>query len=341
MAVYRSKGALFAVILESTFNGGGTFTDSDVVEVTTDTNLKPEVDSIERKAVCNSFVPQPKVAGKEYGSGTFGLELIGSDNGLLGSVVLRVALGIEEAPGADSGAFIGYSDAGTTPANMIHEAQPGETGTAYLYKLNKPCGDQESIAIKQMLGCDTSDSQSLVFTGVIPNSVTFDMPVADICTVSFDIGASGFQTSSGEVLLNSDCGSNNPFVGKNATFTVDDVTYEAKDLSFSIENTVSDREAITSAGITSKVITQKVIKGSLKINFENWDELDKFKNNADAKIYLELNTGGHKFAIYIPRARYTSVSIEDDDGVLVNNIEFEAAEDINTGEAILVAYKAP
>ncbi len=340
MAIYRSKGAVYAVILETTFNSGGTFSDTDVIEVTSDTNLKPEVDSIERKAVCSSFVAQPKIAGKESGSGTLAVELIPDASGdLHGAPVLQVAMGIREVPGNGTGAFIGYSDAGTTPANKIYEAQSGETGEAFLYKLNKPCGTQESLAIKQMLGCDTADSQTLLFTGVVPNSVTFDFPVADIATISFDIGAAGFSTASGETLLNGLCLDTNPFVGKNAVFTVDGHSYEAKDLQFSIENTVSDREAITSSGITEKAITAKLVKGSLTINFQDWSELDKFKNNQDAEIYLEMSSGTHKFAIYIPRARYTSVGIEDDDGILVNKIEFEATEDSTLGEAILVAHQ--
>jgi len=341
MSVYRSKTAVYAVILESTFNGGGVFTDSDVVEVTSDTSLKPEVDSIERKGVCASFVPKAKVAGKEFGSGSLGVELIPDPTGagLTGGKILRVALGIEEAPGTDSGAFIGYSDAGVTPANKIYEAQTGETGTAYLYKLNKPCGTQESLAVKEMLGCDTSDSQSLVFTGVIPNNVQIDLPVADVCTVTFDVGASAFQTSSGETPLVSTCSAEIPYVGKNAKFTVSDVTYEAKDVSISIENTVSDREAITSSGITDKVITGKVVKGSLKITFENWDELNRLKNNTEAQLYIELKASGNTFAIYIPYAVWSSVGVEDDDGVLVNAIEFEAAVDPITDEAILIAHE--
>ena len=52
-------------------------------------------------------------------------------------------MGIVEAPGIGTGAFIGYSDAGTTPADMIYEADTGDTGTATFYKLNKPCGSQD------------------------------------------------------------------------------------------------------------------------------------------------------------------------------------------------------
>lgn len=341
MAIYRSNSAVYAVIKEGTFNAGGTFTDTDVVEATSDTSMKPEGDSIERKAIKNSFLSQPKMAGKIYGSGTFGVELIpvgGASIDLNGADLLEVALGVRADAGLDAGAFIGYSDAGTTPANMIFPAGSGDTGTAVLYTLSKPCGSQPSLAIKQMLGCDAGDSQSITFTGIVPTSVKFDFPVADVATVSFDVGASGYATTSGETILSGTAISENPYVGKNATFTVDDTAYEAKDLSFTVENTVTDREAITSSGISSKAVTKKVIKGSLSVTFENYDELNKFKNNTDAAVYLEMDSGTHKFAIYFPRARYTSVAIEDADGILENKIEFEAYEDATSGEAIYVAH---
>ena len=337
---YRTNSALYAVIKEAAFNGGGTFLDADVVEATSDTSLAPEIDSIERKSVSNSFLMSPKLPGKESGSGTFGVELIPEETGtdLNGKAILEVALGIVEVPGTESGAFIGYSDAGVTPAAMIYEAAALEDGTATLYKLNKPCGTQDSLAIKQFLGCDAGDSQILEYTGIVPNSVSFDFPVADIATISFDVGAAGFATSAGAAILSSVYLTANPYVGKNATFEVGGVVYEAKDLNFTIENTVSDREALTSSGITDKIITAKVVKGTLSVTFENYDELDKFKNSTDATCYLEMASGVHKFAIWLPRIRYTSVGIEDDDGILVNKIEFEAYEDAS-GEAILIAHE--
>ncbi len=342
---YRSTSAIYAVIKEATFNGGGTFTDNDVVEVTSDTALKPEIDAIERKAVSNSFISSPKLPGKESGSGTFAVELIpvgGTSNDINGSAVLEVALGTREDAGSDTGCIIGASDAAGTPADMIYEVTTGETGTAILYKLNKPCGGQDSLAVKQFLGCDTTDSEIITYTGIVPNSVTFDFPVADIATVSFDTGAAGFNTTSNETILNPVFISANPYVGKNAKFTVDSTSYEAKDLQFSIENTVSDREALTSSGITSKVITSKMVKGSLTVTFENYDELNKFKNSTDAAVYLQMDstdgTNNYEFAIYLPRVRYTSVSIEDDDGVLANKIEFEGYQDA-AGEAILIGHR--
>lgn len=337
---YRTTSALYAVIKEATFNTGGTYLDTDVVEATSDTSLTPEIDAIERKAVSNSFLTSPKLPGKESGSGTFGVELIPEESGtdVNGKAILEVALGIVEAPGTGTGAFIGYSDAGITPADMIYEADVADDGTATLYKLNKPCGDQDSLAIMQYLGCDVGDSQLIEYTGIVPNSVTFDFPVADIATVSFDVGAAGFSTSAGAAILNSVYLSENPYVGKNAKFVVGGVTYEAKDLNFSIENTISDREALTSTGITDKIVTSKVVKGTLSVTFENYDELNKFKNSTDATCYLEMASGTHKFAIYLPRIRYTSVGVEDDDGILVNKIEFEGYED-TSGEAILIAHE--
>lgn len=341
---YRSTSAVYAVIKEAIFNGGGTFVNGDVVEVTSDTALKPEIDAIERKAVSNSFLKSPKLPGKESGSGTFAVELIpvgNTSNDINGSVILEVALGIREDAGLDTGCIIGASDAAGTAADEIYEVQTGETGTAVLYKLDKPCGGQVSLAIKQFLGCVTADSQVITYTGIVPNSVTFDFPVADIATVSFDTGAAGFGTSAGDAILDTIYISSNPYVGKNAKFTVDTVAYEAKDLQFSIENTVSDREALTSSGITDKIITAKMVKGSLTVTFENYDELTKFKDSTDASVYLEMDsTDGvtpHKFAIYLPRVRYTSVSIEDDDGVLANKIEFEGYADAS-GEALLIGH---
>jgi hypothetical protein len=341
MALYRSNSAVYAIIKESTFNAGGTFHSSDVVEVTSDTALKPEGDSIERKAIKNSFVSQPKMAGKIFGSGKCGVELIPLGTGstaLNGSALLEVALGIVEAPGLAAGAFIGYSDAGHTPAKQIYEAGASDTGVATLYKLAKPCGSQPSLAIKQFLGCDASDSQTITYTGVVPSSVKFDFPVANVASISFDLGASGYTTASGEPIISGTALVENPYVGKNATFTISGVNYEAKDLSFSIDNTVVDREAITSAGITAKAITKKQIKGSLSVVFSDYSELNKFKNNTDASVYLEMTSGSHKFAIWFPRVRYTSVSIENADGILENKIEFEAYEDATLGEAVYIAH---
>jgi hypothetical protein len=49
-------------------------------------------------------------------------------------------------------------------------------------------------------------------------------------------------------------------------------------------------------------------------------------------------TEDYKFGLYLPRVRYTSVNVEDDDGVLANKIEFEGYADAS-GEALLIAHE--
>ena len=413
MGIYRTTGATYAVIKEAVFNGGGTFADTDVVSTTSDTALKPEVDTIQRKATSASFIGLPALAGKEHGSGTFGVELLpaggSAPQDLVGSAALEVALGIKSAPGAGAGAIIGKvvtgTDIGFAAADssisysttdfsyvvagdkldvtgstsndgsyvvasldsgnskilvkeaLVDEASGGtvtvvdksfpmiddctvssNTGDAFLYKLNKACGSQDSLAIKMMLGCSAADSQSLLFKGLVPNSVKFDFPVADVATLSFDIGASSFETNSGETLLVAPSLTTDPYVGKNAAFKVGNTVYEAKGVEYTVTNTVSDRESLTGSGIDSKAVTKKEIKGSLTITFENWDELNKFKDNTNASIYVELESGASIFATYFPLVRYSSVDISDDSGIFANKIEFIAYENAS-GDAIYVAHK--
>ncbi len=442
---YKTLSTLYAVIKEAEFNKGGTFTDNDVIEVTSDSALKPQIDVIERKVIRNSYLTAPALPGKEYGSGTLAFELIPLDDGsndLSGNVVLEVALGQREAPAPQSGAVIRSSSAhqvestvtadsnNTGNGNLTFEgyyedtiktetwtiectnadnagaevwsvtgsvsgSQPdattgqdydngiikfiieagdtafavgdkftidivsnvaykiyevsdnpadNEEGTAWLYKLAKPCGAEQSLAVKLMYGCDETDSRSLTLKGAVPNSVKLAFPTADIATISIDLGASSFETAENEPLLQNTYLTTIPYVGKNAILTVDGKTYEAKDVEITIENQVSDREAITSAGITKKIITKKTVKGSMTVTFENWDELNKFKNNHTAEFFLEMRTETddpdkkYKFAIWLPYIKYTTIDFSDDDGVVAQKLEFEAYEHPTLGEAFYLAH---
>lgn len=336
----RSKGNIYQVKKESTFNVEPTFADTDVIEVTADTSLAPNVDKVDRKTICNSFVNLPSLAIKETGSGSVGVELIPesavSGEPIKGDVIIETALGIKSPAGSDTGCFIGYSDAGSTVADMIYEAKSGDTGTGTLYKLSRPSTPALSLSIRHFVGGSGDDV--ITYTGIVPNSVVFNFPVADIATVSIDLGASGFNTSTGVAVPTFTCGIQTPYVGKNAVFKVAGTTYEAKDVSITISNTVKDVEALTGSGISEKIVTEKVITGSLTITFENFDELTKLKNNTDAEIYLQIASGSRKFAIYLPKVRYSSVGISDSDGLIEQTIEFGAFNNTD-GEAILVGHE--
>lgn len=341
---YLKKSQVVAVAKEVTYGVAPSFTDLDTIEITDATALKGELSSVERKVIINSFVSAPKIAGKETVSGTLSFEIIPEGTGvdLNGSDALEAVFGVKEVAGLGTGGFIGYSDAGTTVASMIYEAGTADTGTATLYKLSKPCGNAISLSVKEMYGCSTADSQSVTYKGIVPTSLKFDFPVADIVTASIEVGGNGFATASGDTLLVRQPLTTAPFVGKNAKLMVSGVPYEGKDLSFSIDNTIADRETIVGVGVTQKIVTAKVIKGSLKVLFANFDELNRLKNNTDGTVYIELTQGLRQFAIYLPRIRYTMVNMDNADGVLETSIEFEAYESVSgsaMGEAILMAVK--
>ena len=440
---YKALATKYYVKKEPAFNKGADFTDDDLVEVTEDSSLKPEISTIQRKIINCTYLNKPALSGKESGSGTLGFELIPKGNGSIdisGADALEVCLGKREDAGSGTGAIIrangypkfnatvtadsnntgdgsvdnvnyddennavtetwtlecvddsnagsevwsvkgsvtGQTDDATTgveytngyikfiinegstdfkagdkftidvTSNMayaIYEVQDGERGEAVLYKLGQPCGVDNSLAVQVLYGCGNTDSRAMIMNGIIPESVEIKIPTADIATMNFNIQATSFETKENiDVPACSITDAAVPYVGKNAKFMVDDKLKEAKDVSLTISNTIADIEAITSTGVSGKTITKKEIKGTFTITFDNWDELNKFKNSDFGKLYIELKThdtddNPHTFAIYLPRIGYTSVNVENDNGMLVNKIEFQGYIDPDLMEAIYIAHK--
>lgn len=217
---------------------------------------------------------------------------------------------------------------------------PTDEGDANYFKLSKPCGDEYSLAVKKIVGCDETDSQTLYVTGIVPSSVKFTFPTGDICTAKFELAGAGFTTETGNSVPAVKCSDTTPFIGKLAKFSVDKKTYDSKNLELTVSNTVHNLETITSTGISAKITTKKEIKGSISVLFEDYSELDRMKKNGDAMVYLRVEADNAKFAVYLPRVRYNSVDISDDGGVLMNKIDFigYVNEDV-TGEAFLMAHK--
>ena len=236
-------------------------------------------------------------------------------------------------------------DVTSNVACMIYEVVENETGDAVLYKLGSPCGSQSSLAVMAVYGCDSTDNKALILQGIVPESCEIKIPTADIATLSFSLQGTSFKTAENTDIPR--CETSDyaiPYVGKNAVFTIDSVEKEAKDVSITISNTIADIESIVTAGVAGKTVTRKEIKGTFTVTFTDWGELNKFKNNGFGKLFIELKTedtdgNEHKFAIWLPKISYTSVSVEDDNGILVNKIEFQGFVEPSLGEAIYIAHK--
>lgn len=338
----RSKSKLVAAKIEAVFNTGEVLADADALEVAMSTSISATLDTIDRDVIRDSLIGLAPIPVRENVSGNVDFELIpsGTDNDLNGDAFWEAAMGLKSVAataGAGTGGFIGFSDDGTTSANMIYLADAGDTAdsTATVYTLSGTTDATKSLTIKEFMGAD----KSLLTTGNVIESLSIDLPTAGVCTAKFNFGGCGFETNNADTKLNGSCVNEVPFVGKSATFTVNDVDYDATDVSVSINNDVYNVETLATDGYSEKVITGKTVTGSFKILFEDFSELTAFQNSTAGALYIQIAQGTDKFAIYIPAMLRTGVSTQDDSGIVSQTIEFQVVEECGGAatEAIIVA----
>jgi len=333
----RSKSKLVAAKIESTFNVAETLTDTEALEVAMSTSISATLDTIDRDVIRDSLIGLAPIPVRENVSGNVDFELIpsGTDSDLNGDAFWEAAMGKKSPLGSDTGAFIGFSDAGTTPAKAIYMAAGGETGTATAYTLSGTTDATKSLTIKEFMGAD----KSLLTTGNVIESLSIDLPTAGVCTAKFNFGGCGFETNNSDTKLNGSCVNEIPFVGKSATFTVNDVTYDATDVNITVNNEIYNLETLATDGYAEKVVTGKTVTGSFKILFDDFSELTAFQNSTDGALYIEIAQGTDKFAVYVPTMRRTSVSTQDNSGIIEQSIEFQVVESCGGAatEAIIVA----
>lgn len=340
---YQTKGTTYAVAKEVTFNVPATITATEVLQPTGDSSFSPNVESVERSINRNSFVNLPSVATNFTGSGNLTFELLPDndvDGGISGDAVVEVGMGKVTRRGSDSGGFIGFSDAGTTPAPEVYLAQGGDTGTADVYYLSTPSDANESLTVKQWVG---GADKSVTYTGCVPGSVAFNFPVADICTVACDMGAADFATNESDVSLGGTLNNAIPFVGKNATLTYtdgSDVQHNicVSNLTVTVTNSVANVQTLCGSGYTESATTAKTVEGTFDILFEDFSYYTAMRNSEYGEIYLELTAGAHKFAMYMPNISITAADMSDQDGLVSQSVSFSGYEDTN-GTVILIAVE--
>lgn len=323
MALVTSKSKVFAAKLETTFNVAPVLTNSDTFEIKSSSALNATLDTVERDVIRNSMLGLAPIPVRENTSGNLDFELIplgGSVDALLGDMFWEAGMGVKSASGTvASGAFIGYSDAGTTPASEIYLAAAGETGTATAYLLGGVSDPTKSLTVKEFVGTN----KSMTTTGNVVESINISLPTADVAMVSFAISGCGFSTNEADTKLTPSCVTSLPYLGKSAVFKFDGSTVNATDVSVTIANEVYNEESLASDGYSSKVITGKTVTGSFTVLFEDYSLLTKFQNSQDGELYIELTQSGNKFAIYIPMLRLTSFAKSDSNGVQSVSVDFQ------------------
>lgn len=334
MATLLNLGTIIAVAEETTIGGGKAtaWADTDVVSFNDDSGLTPATDSITRNVFNGSFIACKSLTGQESTSGSLNTEVgittvTGSEAGKLkGHLLWKAGLGIYVEQGAD-----------TTVANTIsEEADPVTNPTGYdLYKLSKPDDARTTLCVREYLG---GTNNVIEHKGVVVDSISLTLTAGQIATASFSVSGIAYNIPTGQpVLTNLGCGSM-PFVTKLAVLKIDNVLIPAQDLTLNINNTNTDRNAITSTGISDKVITAKSVDLSYTVDLEDLSAYTKLKNNTDGAVYIELTNGAEEIRIYLPKVSYNSLDLGTDGGVKTLSINAMATADAN-GEAIYIATK--
>lgn len=330
MAVITSKSTVVAAKIETTFNVAETLTNADCLEVKSSSKLDTTLSTVERDVVRNSMLSLPPIPVRKETSGNLDFELVPESalsDDLLGDALWEAGMGVKEAGGLGTGGFIGYSDAGTTPADMIYLADVAETGTATVYLLGGTTAPTKSLTVKEFVGTN----KSMTTTGNVIESIDISLPTADIATVSFKMSGCSFTANESDTKLTPTCSNVVPYLGKSAVFKFDGIAVNATDVSVSITNTIFSQESLSSDGYSSKTVTGKDVKGSFTVMFEDYSMLTKFQNSTDGSLYIQLTQGTNKFAIYIPKLRLTSFSKATTDGIYTQSVDFQVLQDCSVG----------
>ena len=322
----KTKGIKFQAKVESTFGTAPTFTNSDTICVEK-AEINTKIDTVDRKCVSDTTVKQAGIPIRFTTDGSVSLEMdvATGANEFTGSILYEAGLGNKLTGGAE-----------VDVANKQIVVHGDGSADHTLYSVSD---STKSIAVRKFFDSGDVVLQSL---GCVINKVGLDFAQANILTSDFGIEGATFQTMSG--LTKPDCGGCNaiPFVGKNATFDFYGATVNAKNVKIDISNTVTNEESITTDGYTGKVIVEKEIKGSFVCLLENFDYLDKLKNQVVGSLFLVVpntSTGG-EIALYLPKLKITDVPVTDDAGSLIEvTVNFMAETDSATGESLLLATK--
>lgn len=330
-----NNGTIIAIDEETVIGQGqsGVWVDTDVVPFQDDSGLTPATDSLERNNFNGSFISCQALSGNESTSGSLNLEVgltpvAGTEAGMFkGHLLYKATLGTYLEQAAD---VVGDT--------IVEEADPASNPTGYdLYRLSTPSEPRTTLAVREFLGGD--GNAVIDHKGVVGDSVAFDFSAGQITTASFSVSGTAFTPASGQTVLAMPTCGEQPFVTKSAVFKVDGVSIDAQNVSMTVSNTVVDRQAISSTGISDKVVVAKSVSLDYTLDLEDVTAYTKLKNNTTAEIFIELvNPAGDEVKFYLPVVSYTEVSKNNDGGVLTLNISSMGYNDAE-GNALYIAAK--
>jgi len=332
MAIQKTRATYVAVKEETTFKGALTFADGDVIAYDSFT-MKPDVESITRDYVnSRTLLKGQPLQGKSTASGSATIEVVpdaADSKKLAGHVLYDTTFGKFTSNGA------------TIDAATIGDHIAATDGDAGVYYLSDASDTMKSLGVKYAIG--GTEANSVDIRGVLVSSLKINFPTQGIVTSDFSLeGSTGFIPVAQGATLAEACSSKTPYVARGMTVIVGGASVCASDLSIDITNTVTDFTCVTDTGTGAKTVTERAIKGSFKIAFENLDEVNAYNAATSMSIFAKATSlDGNEFAVYIPVASRTSLDIGDDSGTVVQTVEFEVASSCGAGatQPIMIASK--
>lgn len=380
---FISKGRSIAVGKEASYAvTPAVIVDADYIDYT-QADIATSIEKIDRTVTRNSLLKLEAILGQESSSGTIAVEISAAAAGAInGDKLYENGIGkkipqatattatagttstvtVTSAAGLAVGQVIRVNlDASTTEyvqivsiASLVVTVVPnfssaptsGDAVQGLLtYILPKPSDLVTSLAIRENLKPQSGTPIDYDYLGVMVGETTLDYPVGNIATASFSLAGAGFDIDSTGTSPTLPCAIATPVVGKNATVKVGATSYVAKDLSVKVTTEATDVNAITSDGISNKVVVGKMVSGSFRIEYTGTTMIDTYQAGTKATMSLLLKDGGKTspviHGVIAPQIKFTNVTRSDDGGLLYDTVEFEViSPDCGTVERGLSVFFA-
>ena len=222
-------------------------------------------------------------------------------------------------------------------------------GTSFgLYKVGVPTTSPYYINVRETVDGAGDSNIETISKGTVVDSITFNLATGQIATVDFSAKGTGYTLGSGSsVTIPTDSVSceDGIFVVKNAVVNfggpAEDKSLDVRDITITVNNEVTERNAAGSDGISERIITKKSIEVSFSMDVEDMSEFTAYQNNTGASLFIQLENEQTNdiVAFYMPNLRRTQVSKSDDGNIIAQSLTLQAYNLNTKDDALYIAVQ--
>jgi len=199
------------------------------------------------------------------------------------------------------------------------------------YTVARPSDAATTLRIQEYFEGFTSggaaNSFEYTYDGCIVSDMTINFPVANIVKADFSVAGAGFSIADliTDSVVDRDavCHSFDPYVAKNMTFTYDEISYDIEDLSVNVASDVYDVEALTTDGLTNKVITGKSnVGGSFGLEYDGKLLFEAFQSGSTGVLFGTVSNVTSTMGIFAPNVSISQSSKSIDSSIYKDSADF-------------------